>query len=118
MLPLSEFLERLSDTQAKVRACDNELEHEKFQFMEEKINEDSKWLDPTYWSLQKEISAKLSKSEAERNDGLDHQDCTSQAVGSQSKLVGWHQKLAKLLPARCYQPVDLARYGQMIEDNY
>jgi hypothetical protein len=51
MLPLAEFLERLSDTQAKVRACDNELEAEKFQYMEEKINNDSKWLDPTYWSL-------------------------------------------------------------------
>ena len=51
MLPLAEYLERLSETQANVRACDNELEAEKFQYMEERINKDSKWLDPTYWSL-------------------------------------------------------------------
>ena len=57
--------------------------------------------------------------EVERNDGADHRDCAGPTTAaSPSKLRGWHQKLTKLLPARCYQPVDLTKYAQMIEDNY
>ena len=51
MLPLTEFIERLTNTKAKMRACNNEIELEKYQTMEERINCDFEQADPTYWNL-------------------------------------------------------------------
>lgn len=48
---VSEFLERLHEHHSKVRACDNELEHEKFNQIKDRIIADSEWIEPTYWSL-------------------------------------------------------------------